>query len=565
MLSNNVVSKKLFLFFILFAIGVSLIVQADTPASGTTSSWRYYPDDPLWLDNDMRDNPSVAEFDLSKSYEFIHKTFAANITEGPALNVNTLGEVPNSSWFTNRIGVRDMTIEEILKGPYSNDGPAAGEWLVVGKSYGGVTPKFKIQDSRGDFYMIKLDPVCCPELPSSVESISTLIFHAIGYHVPEDFVVYFKEQDLKVDETATVRDDNGDKRQMDNEDIHHLLRHQALDESGRVRAIASRWVPGRVVGQFQYTETRPDDSNDIYPHERRRELRGLRVFAAWLNHDDCRSINSIDSYVEDNGKHYIRHYLQDFGSNLGSATTSRQQPRAGYEYQFEGDKIFKGLGSFGLWQRDWMHAKYSKIPSVGNVEAEIFDPPKWKTEYPNPAFLRMDKADAFWAAKIVAKFDDQVIQEIVKKAQLTDPAATEYLNDVIIKRRNKVVAYWITLANPVDEFKVKQNGDTIQLTFDNAAIRLGVAQPGASYISEIYSFNNATGEEKSVQQETEQPSTKLEIPQNAWGPADKWGFRYALVKIKTNHPQFTNWSEPVSVTLRSRDSNVDIVGIQRPY
>ena len=42
---------------------------------------------------------------------------------GPARNVNTLGEVPDSSWFTNRIGRRPMTIEEIVRGPNTGDGP----------------------------------------------------------------------------------------------------------------------------------------------------------------------------------------------------------------------------------------------------------------------------------------------------------------------------------------------------------------------------------------------------------------------------------------------------------
>ena len=124
------------------------------------------------------------------------------------------------------------------------------------------------------------------------------------------------------------------------------------------------------------------------PTQRRRELRGYRVFAAWLNHDDSRSLNTFDSYVEDNGRHYIRHYLLDFGSNLGSATTSAQQPRAGNDYYIEAGKIFKGILTFGLWSRDWMHVRYPAYPAVGNIEAEFFDAPTWKPQYPNPAFNR---------------------------------------------------------------------------------------------------------------------------------------------------------------------------------
>src|SRR5262247_1075991 len=61
---------------------------------------RFYPDDPIWRDGDMRDTPPVAEFDLSKTYEFLHETFGETVqSRGPALNVNTLGEVPESSWF----------------------------------------------------------------------------------------------------------------------------------------------------------------------------------------------------------------------------------------------------------------------------------------------------------------------------------------------------------------------------------------------------------------------------------------------------------------------------------
>ena len=64
--------------------------------------------------------------------------------------------------------------------------------------------------------------------------------------------------------------------------------------NGKYRAIASRFADGRPVGYFKYYGTRPDDPNDIYPHEHRRELRGNLVFAAWINHDDSRGINSLD-------------------------------------------------------------------------------------------------------------------------------------------------------------------------------------------------------------------------------------------------------------------------------
>jgi hypothetical protein len=242
----------------------------------------------------------------------------------------------------------DMTLAELVRGPNQIDGPAPGMWHVTGRPDAGITPKFTIKDARGDTYLIKLDPAKFPELPSSVEVISTKIFHAIGYHVPEDFIVTFDLSRLDVAPGAQITTLSGKKRLIEKEDLAQWLKNTPRTKDGSIRALASRYVPGKVVGQYRYTGTRPDDPNDIYPHERRRELRRLRVFAAWLNHDDARSINSIDTYVEEDGRHYIRHYLQDFGSNLGSGSTSAQQPRGGNEYLIERDKIGKDLISFGL-------------------------------------------------------------------------------------------------------------------------------------------------------------------------------------------------------------------------
>jgi len=526
---------------------------------------RFYADDPVRRDDDTRDIAPVPMFDLSKSYEFVNETFGESVKSwGPAMNVNTLGEVPDSSWFTNRIGVRDMSLDELVNGPNQVDGPAPGMWRVTGRPDSGITPKFTIKDSRGDTYMIKLDPARNPELPSSVEVISTKIFHALGYWVPEDNIVTFDISRLEVAPGAKIRTDSGEKRPITMVDIQRWLATTPKLADGRIRALASRYVPGKVVGQFRFTGTRSDDANDIYPHERRRELRGMRVFAAWLNHDDARSINSIDTYVQDNGRRYIRHYLQDFGSNLGSGSTSAQQPRGGNEYLIEGDKWAKGLGAFGFYRRDWSKVQYPANPSLGNIEADFFQPAKWKTEYPQPAFGQMDDADAFWAASLASRFTNPMIEAIVKTGELSDPAAARYLTDVIIKRRDKVVNYWITRTNPLDRFLVEPVIGGALLTFDNAAIRLRAAQPGASYKVRWSALDNLARTAKPVGDEVALDRTCALVPAEAWGPTDDTGARYAVAAIRTEHATFPAWNRPVEVTLRERGGVIDVVGVARP-
>ena len=538
--------------------------SAQTLPSRGSGSVRFYPDDPLWRDDDMRSIAEPAEHDLSKSFEFVANTFRETARSfGPALNVNTLGEVPDSSWFTNRIGQYDMTLDDVLRGPNQVDGPAPGQWLVTGRPDAGITPKFTIRDARGHTYLIKLDPASNPELPSSVELISTKLFHAIGYHVPQDFVVHFRPDDLQVAPGAQMRNAVGDRVPLQRSDIHQWLQYVPKRADGAVRALASRWVPGKVVGQFMFNGRRSDDPNDLFPHERRRELRGLRVFAAWLNHDDARAINSIDTYVEENGRRYIRHYLQDFGSNLGSGSTSAQQPRGGYEYLIERDKIGKGLIGFGLYRRNWMSIKWPDDASIGNIEAKVFDPATWKTEYPNPAFNQMDAADAFWAASIASRFTDLMIRAIVEEARLTNPKAARYLTDVIIERRDKTVRWGITRTNPLDRFEIR-NGGAPELAFDNAAVRLRIVQRQPEYQIEWAPFDNNTGTAGAVGTTLNTVESRVAIPPDAWGPPDAAGFRYAVATISTIQPAFPHWRKPVLVTVRNRQGLLDVVGIERP-
>ena len=548
-------------------LGVPPAVRAQqVEEPGADTARRFYQDDPLWLDPDTNDVPPVSEFELFEDYDFVQNSFShPGGPAGPSLNINTLDEVPDSSWFTNRIGSGTMTVAEVVRGPDTGAGPAPGVWWLTGRPAAGITPKFTIRDAHGDTYLIKLDPPAFPELASSAEVIATKIFHAIGYHVPENYLIDLDPSRLEIAPDATFRTPGGSERPIRRADVEHWLKGQVRNQDGTIRALASRFVQGVPVGQFRYYGTRRDDPNDIYPHEYHRQLRALRVFDAWLGHDDTKALNSLDAYVEEEGRRYVRHYLLDFGATLGSGSTHIKRPQAGYEYYVEGDKILKGIFTFGLWARDWTTVEYPDYPSVGRYEADFFEPWLWKPKYPNPAFDRMDAADAFWAARIVSRFTDEMIRAIVAAGKISDPEAAAYLTDVIIKRRDKVVQYWISRTNPLDRFDVERCVDLQlpQLTFDNAAVRVGAAPRGARYSVRWSVLDNLSGREQPWGQ-VELEEARAGIPQAAWGPADDVGDRYTVAAIRTVHTDYPHWKEPVVVTLRDRAGDIRVVGIARP-
>ena len=211
-----------------------------------------------------------------------------------------------------------------------------------------------------------------------------------------------------------------------------------------------------------------------------------------------------------------------------------------------------------------MHVKYPDYPSVGNVEAEFFEPASWKPQYPNPAFNRMDAADAFWAARFVSRFTDEMIRATVAEARISDPEAAAYLTAVIITRRDKVVHYWITRANPLDRFDVQRRSDTgLQLTFENAAVRVGAAPVGDRYTVRWSALDNRSGQERPAGDAVALTEARATVPASVWGPADDVGDRYAVAVITTVHSEFPHWEQPVEVTLRGRAGEVEVVGIER--
>ncbi|HEY0252066.1 MAG TPA: hypothetical protein VGC41_11095, partial [Kofleriaceae bacterium] len=78
------------------------------------------------------------------------------IPGGLAGDVNALDEVPNSSWFTNRIGAREISVDEAVKAA-DTKGPPQGPYTIVHAKAGGGNPGFIATDTRGVKYLFKFD------------------------------------------------------------------------------------------------------------------------------------------------------------------------------------------------------------------------------------------------------------------------------------------------------------------------------------------------------------------------------------------------------------------------
>src|SRR6185436_8619564 len=113
---------------------VVLAAWAAWPACATPPSVpaaRFVNAPPVAVVNDRRDVPKQPEerkwLQILAGYDsVVQRPLDRTLELQPArraLGVNALDEVPDSTWFTNRIGVRDLSIAELLRGPLTIESP----------------------------------------------------------------------------------------------------------------------------------------------------------------------------------------------------------------------------------------------------------------------------------------------------------------------------------------------------------------------------------------------------------------------------------------------------------
>ena len=532
-------------------------------AAGTmltsAASPKFYPDDPVWIEHDTQDASAIKPLEVD-----LFVDLASNLVSGRqasaarrAANINTVDEVPDSSWFTNRLGYRPMTAADIATGPDTTAGPADGAWTVTSSKSDGITPGFTVKDKTGERWFLKFDPPGYRGMATGTEVVVTKLMWALGYNVPENHIAYLRREQLVVGEGATFTPPGRKARAMKGNDIDNLLKAANRETDGSYRVVASRALPGKPVGRVRFVDTRPDDPNDLVPHQDRRELRAYGVFAAWLNHVDAKAINSLDVLVAENGRSFIRHYLIDFGSALGSGGVAPADYWAGSEYMVQPRDVARQMATFGFSVPKWRTTPFYEARAMGRLprRSADFNPEEWKPRVPNQAFLHARADDKFWAARKLTALSTDMIRAAVRAGEFGDPAVEAFLVRALVERRDIIGRTYLTAVNPITAPALDETG---VLTFMNAAVEADFARVPRAYQAAWSTFDNTTRE---AQQFNETSAAGTQLP----APVDLPRTNGSFVKIEVNAMGTTcaSWRKPVSVYFRLDQDGWKLVGFER--
>jgi hypothetical protein len=390
-----------------------------------------------------------------------------------AANVNSLDEVPDSAWFTNRIGARPLDVAELSRGACEpqailEDPTGVGVWLVDEGKLNGSTAGFRVNIPGKGKYLFKSDhgtgPNPNPERPSAASVIGAAVYNAVGFFTSCEQIVYFDPSALKLVKGLKSADNTGVVRDFDQSALDNVLKG-ASRRGTRVRMQASAWLPGHLLGPFRYEGTRSDDANDRIAHEDRRELRGGRLLAAWLDHFDAREQNSMDTWIADrkeatdSSPGYVRHYYLDMSDCLGSEWDwDGISRRLGRSYLLDYGDIAFDFATLGLPLRTW--ETIERTPGreqFGYFNVADFDAEGWKNEYPNASFSRMTERDGAWMARILAHFTPELVLALAKLGEFSDPGDTAFIAATLEGRLERILERYLTRLSPIADLHIEEH------------------------------------------------------------------------------------------------------------
>ncbi len=353
-----------------------------------------------------------------------------------------MDQVPASAWFTPRLGFKNISPEDLVKGPDEKGPPQAPLTIVKAKDKGN-SPGFIVKDSRGLKYLIKFDRLAYPNLESTVDFVCNRVFWGFGYNVPEDFIYYLNPDETKIGEG------------VDAEKVEkvYTFSHQGADK--RYRTVASLFLKGNILGPINPKGTRRGDINDRIAHENRRVLRALRMFSAYLGNSGLRSDNSLDVYEGEAGQGHTVHYLLDFGENFGSHGLEKDRHWDGFEHFFSLEDSFWKFLALGIPVQKWEKLKFDTEYQMGSFNIEDYEPGKWKETTPYLPIRYSKPDDDYWAAKILTALTTEHLQALFNAEPHPSQEYVQRVLEILKGRREKTIRYAFERVSPLESEGVK--------------------------------------------------------------------------------------------------------------
>ena len=203
-------------------VAIVLACAAGAPASTTPP--RFYDDDPITREPEPRDASGAQPWKVGLLYDLSYNLFVVQRSKPSgvrAQNINTIGEVPDSSWFTNRLDAK-LTPEQIVSGPLTGRPPNPEQWTLIREKTSGVSPGFTAMDANGDTWFVAFDAKW-PEGDSAAVVIANKLFWALGYNQVESYITTVDPRRVVIDPKATTRRPSGARTPITSDDLAEVL------------------------------------------------------------------------------------------------------------------------------------------------------------------------------------------------------------------------------------------------------------------------------------------------------------------------------------------------------